>query len=141
MICKMLYGMKRDEAGGILAYNKIKSVMPSEHTEHIAMIEAYIGQEYDHLQGVEKMIGDMRCSGLSKEEEIHIIGHEIYERINEIEKIARGIGGSSGDKIHKLVEEIERKVMEIKAEAKIEEIERKEEKTESERTEGADGEI
>ncbi len=115
MICKMLHSMKRDEAGGILAYNKLKSAMPSEHTEHIDTIDMIIGQEYDHLQDVEKMISDMGCPELTKKEEIHAIAYEIYEKANEMEKKAKEIGGEEGEKLHNIAEEIERKTREIKA--------------------------
>lgn len=115
MICKMLHSMKRDEAGGILAYNKLKSTMPSEHTEHIETIDMIIGQEYDHLQDVEKMISDMGCPELTKEEDIYVIAHEIYEKANEMEKKAREIGGDKGEKLHKIAEELEKKTRDIKA--------------------------
>lgn len=122
-VCKMLQAAKRDEAGGILFYNKIKSAMPSEHTEHIDTIDMIIGQEYDHLQDVEKIISDMGCHELTKEEEIHVIVHEIYEKTNEIEKKAKEIGGEEGEKLHKMAEELERVTREIKAIVTEEDIE------------------
>lgn len=114
-VCKMLQAAKRDEAGGILSYNKLKNDMPSEHTEHIETIERIIGDEYDHLQDVEEIIRDMGCPELTKEEDIHMIAHEIYEKVNEIEKKAREIGGKEGEKLHKMAEELERVTREIKA--------------------------
>lgn len=116
--CKILYSMRRDEASGILAYNKLKTTMPAEHTEHIAMIETYIGQEYDHLQGVEKMMTDMKCGEPTPQQEIHIIAHDIYEKANEIERIARKLGDEN---IHKLVESIEHETFVIKDITKVKE--------------------
>jgi len=57
-ICKKLQDMLQDEATGILAYNKIKNEMPSEHKSHIDTIEEYIEDEYKHLQGTYHMMKD-----------------------------------------------------------------------------------
>ena len=69
MFCTKLQEMLGDEAQGILAYNKMKNEMPSEHKSHIDTIEEFIADEYKHLQGVYHMMKDMGCP-IEKAEEI-----------------------------------------------------------------------
>mgnify|MGYP003394590443 CR=1 FL=1 len=68
-ICTKLQTMLQDEATGILAYNKLKNEMPSEHKEYINTIEEYLADEYKHLSGVFNIMKDMGCP-IERSEEI-----------------------------------------------------------------------
>lgn len=68
-ICKKIQLMLNDEAEAIISYNKLKNEMPSEHKEHIDMIEEYIADEYKHLSGVFNIMKDMGCP-IERSEEI-----------------------------------------------------------------------
>lgn len=131
-ICKDLYKMRRDEAGAILEYSKLKSMMPPDHAIHIEMLETYLADEYKHLQGVESITRDMKCPALTPVLEIHIISHEMREGIDEIEGLAKSLPDKEREqKIHKLTEEIEHKINEIleaskTTDEKLEEAEKKE---------------
>jgi hypothetical protein len=81
-ICKKLQNMLRDEATGILEYNKLKNEMPSEHKSHIETIEEYIADEYKHLSGVFNMMKDMGCP-IEKSEEIEAKLKEMVTEENE----------------------------------------------------------
>jgi len=68
-ICAKLQDMLKDEATGILAYNKLKNEMLPEHKLHIETIEEYIEDEYKHLKGIYEMMKVMECP-IEKSEEI-----------------------------------------------------------------------
>lgn len=94
-ICTKLQAMLQDEATGILAYNKLKNEMPSEHKSHIESIEEYLADEYKHLQGVYQIMKDMGCP-IEKAEEIEAKLKEIVteedkeEKAEKVEKIIEG---------------------------------------------------
>jgi len=81
-ICKKLQVMMGDEAEAIIAYNKLKNEMPSEHKEHINTIEEYIADEYKHLSGVFNMMKDMGCP-IERSEEIEAKLREIATEEDE----------------------------------------------------------
>lgn len=88
-ICAKLQAMLQDEASGILAYNKLKNEMPSEHESHIDMIESYIADEYKHLSGVFNLMKDIGCP-IERSEEIEAklkeMTTEEYKSEEKIEK-------------------------------------------------------
>lgn len=92
-ICEKLQVMLGDEAQGILAYNRLKNEMPSEHKEHIETIEEYLEDEYKHLKGVYEMMKDMNCP-IEKVEEIEAKLKEIVtEEDKSEEKIEKTTEG------------------------------------------------
>jgi rubrerythrin len=66
-ICRRLHMAKDDEANAVLEYAKLKNLMPSEHKEHIDMIDDIISDEYRHLLEILAMIKDMKCEEMPNE--------------------------------------------------------------------------
>jgi rubrerythrin len=133
-VCKKLHMAKKDEADGILEYVKLKDSLISEYqektkliestnltesTEIINTIENIIIDENRHLEEILMVIRELNCPELTITEEICILAKDIYEKANKIEKLSeyidKKVESSDRKKIHDIVEEIEKKVKEIKS--------------------------
>lgn len=117
-LCKRLHVAKDDEANAVLEYVKLKDLLPSDHVEHINVIGDIITDEGRHLQEILLIIKEMGCEDISDTDKLCIALGDAKKNIDEVEKLSAYIGNrdrdSDGKRIHDIVEEVEKKLVEIR---------------------------
>jgi rubrerythrin len=95
-MCQMINDSIKDEASAVLFYAKIIGEMPSEHKEHIKIIEEILEDEADHFFKFKKIAEDMKCPEIE-------IGHTDEEKKKRKEDIVSVI-----EKAEAIVKELDK---------------------------------